>query len=82
MTDQNSILPTQEQFAEWDTLYFDGERQNFDYMMLKAFQSGADRRLEQVIEQWEEVNDSNKTDIEVIREFDKRLRAMRPQEDN
>ena len=50
MTDQNSILPTQEQFAEWDTLYFDGERQNFDYMMLKAFQSGADRRLEQVIE--------------------------------
>ena len=82
MTDQNSILPTQEQFAEWDTLYFDGERQNFDYMMLKAFQAGADRQLEQVIEQWEEVNDSNKTDIEVIREFDKRLRAMRPQEDN
>ena len=44
------VLPTQEQFDEWDSEYFDGERQNFDYMMLKAFQAGADRRLEQVIE--------------------------------
>ena len=48
------ILPTQEQFAEWDTLYFDGERQNFDYMMLKAFQAGADSQLEQVLKFMEE----------------------------
>ena len=40
------ILPTQEQFAEWDSEYFDGERQNFDVMMIKAFQAGADWQLE------------------------------------
>ena len=39
----------------------------------------ADWQLDQVIEQWEEVNDSNKTDIQVIREFDKRLKEMRQQ---
>ena len=44
--------------------------------------SAADWQLEQVIEQWEEVMDSTMTDIQVIREFDKRLKAMRPQEDN
>jgi hypothetical protein len=44
------MLPTQEQFAEWDSQYFDGEGQNFDFMMLKAFQAGADCQLEQVIE--------------------------------
>ena len=74
------VLPTQEQFAEWDSEYFDGEHQNFDVMMIKAFQAGADKKLEQVIEQWEEVMDSTMTDIQVIREFDKRLKAMRPQE--
>lgn len=50
MTDQHPMLPTQEQFTEWDSEYFDGERQNFDIMMIKAFQAGADKRLEQVIE--------------------------------
>ena len=40
-----------------------------------------DLAIEQVIEQWEEVMDSTMTDIQVIREFDKRLKAMRPQED-
>ena len=44
------VLPTQEQFAEWDSEYFDGERQNFDVMMSKAFQAGADWQLEQVFE--------------------------------
>ena len=43
--------------------------------------AAADWQLEQVIEQWEEVMDSTMTDIQVIREFDKRLKAMRPQED-
>ena len=38
-----------------------------------------DLAVEQITEQWEEVIDSNKTDIQVIREFDKRLKAMRPQ---
>ena len=42
------VLPTQEQFAEWDSEYFDGEHQNFDVMMIKAFQAGADWQLEQV----------------------------------
>ena len=49
------VLPTQEQFAKWDSEYFDeegknGERQNFDIMMIKAFQAGADKQLEQAIE--------------------------------
>ena len=50
MTNQPPMLPTQEQFAEWDSEYFDGERQNFDSMMLKAFQAGANQQLEQVKE--------------------------------
>ena len=39
-----------------------------------------DLAVEQITEQWEEVIDSNRTDIQVIREFDKRLKAMRPQQ--
>ena len=82
------MLPTQEQFAEWDTLYFDGERQNFDYMMLKAFQAGADRQLEQVIK-W--LNFDYQTDPNLSREAKQRggfkaiaialEKTMRPQED-
>ena len=41
-----------------------------------------DLAVEHITEQWEEVIDSNKTDIQIIREFDKRLKAMRPQEDS
>ena len=46
----------------------------------KLARRAADWQLEQVIEQWEEVVDSTMTDIQVIREFDKRLKAMRPQQ--
>ena len=49
MTEQHPMLPTQQQFTEWDSEYFDGEGQNFDVMMMKAFQAGADQRLDQVI---------------------------------
>ncbi|WP_291813118.1 hypothetical protein [Limnobacter sp.] len=74
------ILPTQKQFVEWDSEYFDeegslGERQNFDFMMLKAFQAGADRQLEQVLRFMEE-NGFGIRKILVLRD------AMRPQEDN
>ena len=37
-----------------------------------------DLAVEQITEQWEEVINSPRTDIQMIREFDKRLRAMRP----
>ena len=37
--------------------------------------------IEQITEKWEDVINSNKTDIKVIREFDKRLKEMRPQEE-
>lgn len=50
MNHQHPMLPTQEQFNEWDSEYFDGEGQNFDIMMIKAFQAGADKRLEQLLE--------------------------------
>ena len=39
-----------------------------------------DLAVEQITEQWEEVINSNRTDIQMIREFDKRLKAMRPQQ--
>ena len=42
--------------------------------------AAADWQLEQVIEQWEEVFNSNISDLQVCREFDKRLKAMRPQQ--
>ena len=45
------MLPTQKQFNEWDSEYFDGEGQNFDVMMIKAFQAGADWQLEQCVEE-------------------------------
>ena len=83
------MIPTQEQFAEWDAEYFDGERQNFDFMMLTAFQAGADRQLKQVIE-W--LNIGYQTDPNLSREVKQRggfkaiaialEKAMRPQEDN
>ena len=85
------LLPTQEQFAEWDSEYFDGERQNFDVMMIKAFQAGADQQLERVIEwirsmsqypymyMWDNAPELEKDDL--INDLKK---AMRPQqqEDN
>ena len=49
MTDKHPMLPTRQQLADWESEYFD-ENQNFDVMMIKAFQSGADLQLEQVIE--------------------------------
>ena len=89
------VLPTQEQFAEWDSEYFDGERQNFDVMMSKAFQAGADWQLEQVIKwlgenlYWEEEDGSVRyvygngfasiCTTEVIADLKK---AMRPQEED
>ena len=88
------LLPTQEQFAKWDSEYFDeegenGERQNFDFMMLTAFQAGADQQLEQVIE-W--LNIGYQTDPNLSREVKQRggfkaiaialEKAMRQQEDN
>ena len=81
------ILPTQEQFAKWDSEYFDeegenGERQNFDGMMIKAFQSGADQQLEQVIKWaqrncwcWFEKSNQAKSFAQELK------KAMRPQED-
>ena len=47
-----------------------------DDLMLTAY----DLAVEQITEQWEEVINSNRTDIQMIREFDKRLKAMRPQQ--
>ena len=93
MTNQPPMLPTQEQFAEWDSEYFDGERQNFDSMMLKAFQAGANQQLEQVLD-WLNNNVgmlilSTESELatpylelleeEFIQDFKK---AMHPQEDN
>ena len=40
-----------------------------------------DLAVEQITEQWEEVINSPRTDIQMIREFDKRLKAMHLQED-
>jgi len=41
-----------------------------------------DLAVEHITEQWEEVINSPRTDIRMIREFDKRLKAMRPQEES
>ena len=87
------ILPTQEQFAEWDSEYFDGERQNFDVMMIKAFQAGADWQLEQVIkwlfnnlhERYVDIAEQNGEVRDIRISFDiihDLHRELRPQEDN
>lgn len=80
-------LPTQEQFAEWDSEYFDGEGQNFDVMMIKAFQAGADKRLEQVIEwlgfelyRYTDASFDGITEIDYGNLFDDLEKAMRPQQ--
>ena len=46
-------LPSQQQFAKWDLEYFDGERESFDIMMIKAYQAGADWQLEECVEELE-----------------------------
>ena len=72
-------LPTQEQFAEWDSEYFDGERQNFDVMMIKAFQAGADWQLEQVIKWLKATKSTVKLCPSLL--ADQLEQTMRPQED-
>ena len=83
MTNQHPMLPTQEQFTEWDSEYFDGKRQNFDIMMIKAFQAGADKRLEQVIECLKEYETIGleEHDLVVCLIHDLK-KAMRPQEES
>ena len=39
-----------------------------------------DLAVEQITEQWKEIWNSERSHIQVIREFDKRLEAMRPQQ--
>ena len=76
------LLPTQEQFAKWDSEYFDGERENFDIMMIKAFQSGADRQLEQVIDWFRKYPTPDLETYAVITQIAIDLeKAMRQQED-
>ena len=94
MTNQHPMIPTNEQFAEWDAEYFDGERQNFDFMMLTAFQAGADRQLEQVIDwirenlYWVEEDGSIRylsgecVTIDHHQIIDDLKKAMRPQEES
>lgn len=83
MRSQHPMFPTQEQFAEWDSKYFDGERQNFtagqvDVIMVEVFQAGADKQLKQVIEWlkdyplWETYAYGTETLIDDLR------KAMRP----
>ena len=45
---------------------------------LESMRAAYDLAVEQITEQWEEVINSPRTDIQMIREFDKRLKAMRP----
>jgi hypothetical protein len=71
------MFPTKEQFTQWDSEFFD-EDENFDFMMLKAFQAGADRRLEQVIE-WLKEYPMRAGRARMIADFKE---AMRPQENN
>jgi hypothetical protein len=66
MTDNNHpMLPTQEQLTEWDSERFD-EGENFDVMMIKAFQAGADQELEACCEwvsQWRCMVGGNRPEI-------------------
>ena len=54
-----------------------------DYMRA-AYDKGAADKLEQVREAWQELGNSNRTYFQIFKEFDKQLKAMRPQqqEDN
>ena len=88
-TDQHPMLPTNQQIAEWESEYFDGERQNFDVMMIEAFQTGADCQLEQVKEAVSaEIADLRqypywKDDADTLAfHFDIILKTLRPQENN
>ena len=77
LTDQHSILPTKQQLADWDSEYYD-ESQNFDVMMIKAFQAGADWKLKQVVE-WLQASLWLCDDDKVIKDL---KAAMRPQEES
>jgi len=46
-----------------------------------CMRAGADWQLEQVIHVWEQCMEEPGTDIQVIRRFDQKLKAMRPQEE-
>ena len=91
MTNQHPMLPTQEQLAEWDSEYFDGEGQNFDFMMIKAFQAGCDKgtdwQLEQCVEELERLlsifGATGVIKEEAVPTMVELFKAnMRPQEDN
>ena len=48
-----------------------------DYQEMRA---AADWQLEQVIQVWEQCMEEPGTDIQVIRRFEQKLKAMRPQD--
>jgi len=49
----------------------------YDYFEMRA---AADWQLEQVIQVWEQCMEEPGTDIQVIRRFEQKLKAMRPQD--
>ena len=77
MTDQHPITPPLEMLKQWEDDWFE-EREHADVLLIQAFQAGADRQLEQVFQVWEQCVEEPETDIQVIRLFDQKLKAMRP----
>ena len=63
----------------FDSTYKSNKINTFGFFADEMMRVAYDLAVEQITEQWEEVINSNRTDIQVIREFDKRLKAMRPQ---
>ena len=81
MINQHPMRPKQEQLDIWNAEYFDGASL-FDEITTRAFQWGADCQLEQVVQAWNQCMEEPGTDIQVIRRFDQKLKALRPQENN
>ena len=77
MTDNHHpMLPTQEQLTEWESERFD-EGENFDVMVIKAFQAGADQQLEQDAE-WLDSHALFSPDLTISPPGDALREAMRP----
>ena len=81
MTEQHPITPPSDLFRQWEDDILD-KHDNVDHVLDCAwrhgFRTGADWQLEQVVQAWEQCMEDPGTDIQVIRRFGQKLKAMRP----
>ena len=76
MNTEHPITPSLELLKHWEDQHFD-EGENYDVMLIQAYQAGADQQLEQAAK-WLDHNALNEAHLKIAPMGDALKEAMRP----